>query len=82
MTDLTVLVVGSGGREHALARAIAADPGVAAVHVAPGNPGTWHSWPHHVVDPVDGRLIGIIARRDLLRSREAVLDGERNRSRG
>ncbi len=35
-----------------------------------------------VVDPADGRLVGIIARRDLLRSREVVLDGERNRSRG
>ena len=37
---MTVLVVGSGGREHSLARAIAADPAVTAVHVAPGNPGT------------------------------------------
>ena len=61
MTDLTVLVVGSGGREHALARAIAADPGVAAVHVAPGNPGTWHSWPHHAVDPLDGRAVAALA---------------------
>ena len=61
MTDLTVLVVGSGGREHALARAIAADPGVAAVHVAPGNPGTWHSWPHHDVDATDGRAVAALA---------------------
>jgi phosphoribosylamine--glycine ligase len=37
---LGVLVVGSGAREHALARALAADPGVGAVWVAPGNPGT------------------------------------------
>jgi phosphoribosylamine--glycine ligase len=34
-----VLVLGSGGREHALARALAADSGVTALHVAPGNPG-------------------------------------------
>jgi phosphoribosylamine--glycine ligase len=61
VTDLTVLVVGSGGREHALALAIAADPGVAAVHVAPGNPGTWHSWPSHAVDPVDGRAVAALA---------------------
>lgn len=37
---MTVLVVGSGAREHALVRGIVADPAVAAVHVAPGNPGT------------------------------------------
>ena len=61
MTDLTVLVVGSGGREHALALAIAADPGVAAVHVAPGNPGTWHSWPHHDVDALDGQAVAALA---------------------
>jgi phosphoribosylamine---glycine ligase len=34
-----VLVIGSGGREHALARALARDPGVTALHAAPGNPG-------------------------------------------
>ena len=61
MTDLTVLVVGSGGREHALARAIAADPGVASVHVAPGNAGTWHSWPSHVVDQLDGQAVAALA---------------------
>ena len=61
MTDLTVLVVGSGGREHALARAIAADPGVAAVHVAPGNAGMWHSWPHHPVDLLDGGAVATLA---------------------
>ena len=61
MTDLTVLVVGSGGREHALARAIAADPGVVAVHVAPGNPGTWHSWPSHVIDQLDGQAVAALA---------------------
>ena len=61
MTDLTVLVVGSGGREHALALAIAADPGVAAVHVAPGNPGTWHTWPSHAVDASSGEAVAALA---------------------
>ncbi|GAA0546611.1 phosphoribosylamine--glycine ligase [Paractinoplanes ferrugineus] len=36
---MRVLVVGSGGREHALASALAADPSVTAVAAAPGNPG-------------------------------------------
>jgi phosphoribosylamine--glycine ligase len=34
-----VLLLGTGGREHALARALAADPGVTSLHAAPGNPG-------------------------------------------
>ena len=36
----TVLVVGSGGREHALAWRLSFDPGVVRVLVAPGNAGT------------------------------------------
>ena len=36
---MRILVLGSGGREHALARALARDRGVTALHAAPGNPG-------------------------------------------
>ena len=38
-SSLTVLVIGTGGREHALVRALADDPAVSEVHAAPGNPG-------------------------------------------
>jgi phosphoribosylamine---glycine ligase len=34
-----VLVIGSGGREHAIVRALASDPAVTSLHAAPGNPG-------------------------------------------
>ena len=37
---LVVLVVGGGGREHALCIALAASPSVSEVHVCPGNAGT------------------------------------------
>ena len=39
---MTILVVGSGGREHALAWAAARAEGVERVYVAPGNAGTAH----------------------------------------
>ena len=36
---MKILVVGSGGREHALAWKIAQSPGLSELHAAPGNPG-------------------------------------------
>jgi phosphoribosylamine--glycine ligase len=51
-----ILVIGSGGREHALALSLAADPSVAALHVAPGNAGTAVVGTNHPViatDPSD-----------------------------
>lgn len=38
--DLSVLLLGAGGREHALAFKLAQSPRVARVFVAPGNAGT------------------------------------------
>ena len=49
-------MIGSGGREHALALALAADPAVMALHIAPGNAGTAEVGTNHVVaatDPAD-----------------------------
>jgi phosphoribosylamine--glycine ligase len=36
---MKILLIGSGGREHALAYGLLKDPSVSALHVAPGNPG-------------------------------------------
>ena len=37
---MKILLLGSGAREHALARALASDPATTELVVAPGNPGT------------------------------------------
>jgi len=58
----TVLVLGNGGREHALALALRRDPAVEAVHVAPGNPGTAAVATNHPVDPADPDAVVGLAR--------------------
>ncbi len=57
------LVIGAGGREHALAAALARDPGVESVCVAPGNPGIAAVAHLHEVDPLDGVAVAALARR-------------------
>jgi phosphoribosylamine---glycine ligase len=55
-----VLILGSGGREHALARALAADPDVTALHAAPGNPGIGALAQLHPADASDpGQVAGL-----------------------
>ena len=39
MSRIHVLLIGSGGREHALAWSIAASPLLGTLYAAPGNPG-------------------------------------------
>jgi phosphoribosylamine--glycine ligase len=55
------LVIGNGGREHALALALARDPNVTAVHAAPGNPGMAAVATLHDVDPMDGEAVAALA---------------------
>ncbi|MGI9598777.1 MAG: phosphoribosylamine--glycine ligase [Acidimicrobiales bacterium] len=43
MNELNVLLIGSGGREHAIAKAISQSPILASLAVAPGNAGTAES---------------------------------------
>jgi phosphoribosylamine---glycine ligase len=58
-----VLVLGGGGREHALALALTRDPGVAELHAAPGNPGIAGVAVVHGVNPVDGGAVADLAQR-------------------
>ena len=58
---MDVLVIGTGGREHALVRALAADPGVDTVYAAPGNPGMAAQAMLHEVDPMDGAAVAALA---------------------
>jgi len=58
-----VLVVGSGGREHALALALTRDPSVTEVHAAPGNPGIAAAATLHDVDALDGSAVAGLAER-------------------
>jgi phosphoribosylamine--glycine ligase len=55
------LVIGSGGREHALALALSRDPKVSEVHVAPGNPGVESFAFRHEIDQNDGIAIAALA---------------------
>jgi phosphoribosylamine---glycine ligase len=57
-----VLLLGSGGREHALARALAADPDVTGLHAAPGNPGIAALGTVHQADLGDIAAVTALAR--------------------
>jgi phosphoribosylamine--glycine ligase len=60
---MRVLILGSGGREHALARALARDGDVTALHAAPGNPGIAQIAETHAVTVTDpGQVTALAAR--------------------
>ncbi len=58
---MKTLVIGTGGREHALALALSRDPHVTEVHVAPGNPGMAACARLHPVDQMDGAAVAALA---------------------
>jgi phosphoribosylamine---glycine ligase len=58
---MKVLVIGSGGREHALALALSRDPEVTEVHAAPGNPGMAAVADLHDVKATDGTSVADLA---------------------
>ncbi len=60
---MKTLVIGTGGREHALARALSLDPAVTEVHAAPGNPGIAGVATLHDVDPMSGAAVADLAER-------------------
>src|SRR3954447_14868401 len=61
LVPVKTLVIGSGGREHALALALSRDPKVSEVHVAPGNPGVESFAIRHEIDQNDGIAIAALA---------------------
>lgn len=56
---MRILIVGSGGREHALAKALAQSSRTSALYVAPGNPGTAQEGTN--VDIASDDLEGLVA---------------------
>lgn len=58
---MKVLLIGSGGREHALATGLAADSEVSELHAAPGNPGIGAIAKLHPLSILDNEAIGKLA---------------------
>jgi phosphoribosylamine---glycine ligase len=63
LSGVRVLVVGSGGREHALCRALGRDGDVTELHAAPGSPGIARLAQVHDVSPADPASIAALATR-------------------
>jgi phosphoribosylamine--glycine ligase len=59
---MKILLVGSGGREHALALGLQADPACTELHCAPGNPGTSQIATNHFLAVTDNAAIVALAK--------------------
>ena len=57
------MLIGSGGREHALASALNRDPKLEELHVAPGNPGIAEIATIHVIDILNNEAIVELAKK-------------------
>ncbi|WP_415646055.1 phosphoribosylamine--glycine ligase N-terminal domain-containing protein, partial [Stackebrandtia soli] len=65
---MRVLLIGTGGREHALARSLAQDPSVDELICAPGNPGmsaVARLEPVDATDPAAVTALAVAERADL-----------------
>jgi phosphoribosylamine--glycine ligase len=60
---LKVLLIGSGGREHALAAALNRDTALEELHVAPGNPGIAEIALCHAIDTSDNSAVVELAKK-------------------
>lgn len=60
--NLTVLILGSGGREHALVRACSSSPLVSKTIAAPGNGGIASEVPTFAIDPENAEAVVTLAR--------------------
>ncbi|NDL57992.1 phosphoribosylamine--glycine ligase [Phytoactinopolyspora mesophila] len=58
---MRALVIGSGGREHAIVRRLHHDPDVSEIHAAPGNPGMAAEATVHHVDILSGAAVADLA---------------------
>ena len=54
---MNILLIGSGGREHALARSLSASALCSKLLIAPGNPGTAQHGTNVVLDVTDHRAV-------------------------
>ena len=75
---MRVLVLGSGGREHALAWGLARSASVDAVLVGPGNPGTATVGTNVAVEATDGAAVVELARGERI---DLVVIGDRKSTR-
>ena len=58
---MKILLIGSGGREHALAQALTRDPQLQELHAAPGNPGIANFAMLHEIDIDNNSLVLALA---------------------